>query len=259
MMQLLRMAFPKLHERVKWSLFHRAQRRATPRNLAFDATYGTDTADEIQLVDAGVPSELAERANSVYRPIWPALFYQAMDRLDLDLSTYSFIDYGSGKGKAMLIAADYPFREIVGIEFSPTLHKIAETNCRIYRSPHQRCFTIRPLLADARTFELPPGDLVCFLFNPFDRDTLRQVLGQIDQQTIGRTSNTVIIYCNLRDVREASDAFETLQTFTLALDTRRTLVFQKTAHARRSFHTSSVIKPARWWPFRRNARHDRSG
>lgn len=258
-MRPLQRAFPTLHERVKWYLFNRAQRRETPRNLAFDARFGTDTAEEIALVDAGVPSELAAQANSVYRPIWPALFYRTMDRLNLDLSSYNFIDYGSGKGKAMLLAADYPFREIIGIEFAPALHKIAEENCRIYHSPHQRCFTLAPLLADARALPLPPGDLVCFFFNPFDLETLRQVLVKVDQQAMCRTSDIVIVYCNLRNVSEAGDAFDALQTFTLSFASKRALIFRKTTITARRFGPSRVTKPIFRWPFRRNAPADRSG
>lgn len=253
-MQPLQRPLANIRERVKWHLFHRAQRRAVPRNLAFDARFGTDTAEEVQLVEAGLPSELAAQANTVYRPIWPALFYRTIDRLNLDLSTYRFIDYGSGKGKAMLMAADYPFREIIGIEFAPGLHKIAEENCRIYRSPHQRCFALAPLIADARTVALPPGDLVCFFFNPFDQETLRQVLVKIDQQAMCRSSDIVIIYCNLRNVRESGDAFDALQTFTRSLSTRRALIFQK-----RSGYRKNAIKPSLGWPFRPTATADRSG
>jgi tRNA G46 methylase TrmB len=32
-------------------------------------------------------------------------------------SQYTFIDVGSGKGRVLFVAAEYPFRKVIGVEF----------------------------------------------------------------------------------------------------------------------------------------------
>ena len=57
-----------------------------------------------------------------------------------DFRDFIFIDLGSGKGRALLMASDYPFRRIVGVELLPQLHRAAQDNLTKYRSETQQCF-----------------------------------------------------------------------------------------------------------------------
>ena len=90
-----------------------------------------------------------------------------------DLGRFSFVDFGSGKGRVLLVASHYPFREVVGVEFSPELHEIAEDNIRRYQSPARRCPHVRSVCADAATFALPAPDCVLYFNNPFAGAGLR--------------------------------------------------------------------------------------
>ena len=65
--------------------------------------------------------------------------------LHLDFQDFNFVDIGSGKGRALLLASDYPFREIIGIELSPELDRVAQGEVAI-------CEVIRP----GRTVHRPP-------------------------------------------------------------------------------------------------------
>jgi SAM-dependent methyltransferase len=90
-----------------------------------------------------------------------------------------FVDVGCGMGRALLLASEHPFKQIVGIELSPALHAIACENLAAARGLAVRCRDVRIRRADARRFGYPPGDLVVFLFNPFDHEALRAVLDRI--------------------------------------------------------------------------------
>jgi hypothetical protein len=48
------------------------------------------------------------------------------------LQDFTFIDLGSGKGRVLLMAAAYGFKRIIGVEFMPELHRVAEENIRKY-------------------------------------------------------------------------------------------------------------------------------
>ena len=102
----------------------------------------------------------------------------------------SFIDLGSGKGKACFYAATKRrFNKIIGVEFSGPLVEAADANKKNFSS-----HDIRFLNMDATLFSLPPGDNLVFLFNPFEEVILLKFLeNNIDHF---RQSRSVIAYAN---------------------------------------------------------------
>lgn len=92
------------------------------------------------------------------------------------LQDFTFIDLGSGKGRVLLMASEYPFKRIIGVEFMPELHRAAQENIAKYASEQQQCRQIATLCTDARDFQFPDGPLVVYLFNPFSESTFARVL-----------------------------------------------------------------------------------
>ena len=111
----------------------------------------------------------------------PWLFEQIMQAISVDFSQFTFIDLGSGKGRVLLMAADYPFQRIVGVEFMPELHRAAQKNISGFVSDRQQCRQIETICMDARDFEFPDGPLVVYLFNPFAEATFVAVLENLRQ------------------------------------------------------------------------------
>jgi hypothetical protein len=99
-----------------------------------------------------------------------------VNSLSIDYQQFTFVDLGSGKGRTLLMASDYPFRRIVGVELLPELHRVAEENIRRYRSEKQECHRIESVCADAAEFVLPQEPLVVYLFNPFPESVLERVI-----------------------------------------------------------------------------------
>ncbi len=77
-----------------------------------------------------------------------------------------FVDFGSGMGRVVLQAARYPFRKVIGVEVSETLHGIARENIDRNRQ-RLRCPDIELVHADALEYEIPDDVTVAFLYNPF--------------------------------------------------------------------------------------------
>jgi hypothetical protein len=75
-----------------------------------------------------------------------------------------------------LLASEYPFREIVGVEVQPELHRIAQDNVARFNSSARKCNRITSLCMDAREFVFPDDPLVVYLFNPFPDYVLEIVL-----------------------------------------------------------------------------------
>ncbi len=111
-----------------------------------------------------------------------------------DLGAFIFIDLGSGKGRALFVAASYPFQQIIGVEYSHELHEVAVRNVHTYRNPAQACFDIKPVHADATTFGLPEYPTVCFINNPYDESMMARTVKNIDQSVRSAPRPFFIVY-----------------------------------------------------------------
>jgi SAM-dependent methyltransferase len=92
---------------------------------------------------------------------------------------YTFIDFGSGRGRVLFLAAEYPFRKVQGVEFALELHRDALTNIRTYRHRRRRCQVIESVHVNAVDFEFAAENQVLFFFNPFPAETLARVLARL--------------------------------------------------------------------------------
>jgi hypothetical protein len=119
--------------------------------------------------------------HSPYQPTDPALFQEMMASLPIAFEQFTFVDLGSGKGRTLLMASEYPFGKIVGVELLAELHRAAQENIRAYRSPTQRCTQIEALCADASEFVFPETPLVLYLFNPLPEPALRRTIRNVEQ------------------------------------------------------------------------------
>jgi hypothetical protein len=136
------------------------------------------------------------------------LIEKALARLDIDFRRYTFIDYGSGKGKAMLMAASRPFKAIIGIEYARHLHETATANCQTYRNPDQQCHSLLPIFSDVLNYPPPPGPIICFMCNPFDQKTMRAVFNNWRMRYQSGETEIRILYPNMRDIAESAEVLE---------------------------------------------------
>jgi predicted RNA methylase len=137
-----------------------------------------------------------------YQATTERAFREALHSVPIDHRGFVFVDFGSGKGKCLLMAADYPFRKIMGVEFSPELVEIARRNAKTYRSPHQKCRDIESIACDAAAFDLPPDPCVLYFYNPFGPDILGKVRDNIERSLRAVPRPAYVLYYNplYRDV-----------------------------------------------------------
>jgi SAM-dependent methyltransferase len=132
-----------------------------------------------------------------YQPSEPGRFHEILEALVIDYERFVFLDLGSGKGRTLLMASDYPFRRVIGVEVIPELHAIAEENVRRYRNGAQKCSAIETWVGDAREFPFPQDPTVVYLFNPFPGDVLRKVLERLKESLDASPRDCWVIYHNL--------------------------------------------------------------
>ena len=146
--------------------------------------------------------------HSPYQPTDATLFQEMLATLPIDFSEFTFVDLGSGKGRTLLMASEYSFRRIIGVEILPELHCAAKGNIRAYQSATQQCKEVESVCADAREFALPEGPLVLYLFNPLPEAGLIQMLENLEESLRQHPRAVYVLYQNplLERVLEGSEA-----------------------------------------------------
>ncbi len=134
--------------------------------------------------------------HSPYQPTEPKLFREMLGALAIDFSGFTFIDIGSGKGRALLMASDFPFRRIIGVEILPDLHRTANENIVNYKSDSQKCFVIETVCGDARRFVFPADPVVLYLFNPLPEPGLIQLMANLADSLAHHCRPVFVLYHN---------------------------------------------------------------
>lgn len=134
--------------------------------------------------------------HSPYQATDPARFREMMASLPITFDKFIFVDLGSGKGRTLLMASEYPFRRIVGVELIAELHRAAEENIRLYHSTAQRCSQIEAVCSDACEFVLPDTPLVLYLFNPLPEAGLLRVVRNLERSLEQSPRPVWIVYHN---------------------------------------------------------------
>lgn len=159
----------------------------------FDWRHGVHTCGDVKLADLTLVGDNADHG-VFYHAAHPKFLVEAFGSLNIDYPEYTFVDLGSGKGRALLVASEFPFTEIVGVEFAAELHEIACENIRGYRSKTQKCTNVKSVNLDAAEYELPLTPLVLYLFNPFRPSVLIPVLQRLQRSLDANPRDVTLLY-----------------------------------------------------------------
>lgn len=168
-----------------------ARRRQRYGDVEYDWEHRVDTTS----ATVNWRTRLAGLMNSPYQPVPPDEFRNIMGALAIDFSQFTFIDIGSGKGRALLLACDYGFRRVVGIELIPELDRIARENVRKIEA-ERNIGNIELICGDATTFVFPFEPSVVFLFNPLPEPGLRRLLAELDRSLRQHPRKLIVVYAN---------------------------------------------------------------
>jgi SAM-dependent methyltransferase len=168
------------------------RRRQRYGDIDYDWEYRVDTTS----ATVNWRDRLLGVFHSPYQPTEPALFREMIDRLGIDYKRFTFIDLGSGKGRTLLMASEYSFRKIVGVELLPELHRVAEENVRKFANDRKTCAAIETLCGDASEFTFPPEPLVVYLFNPLPEAGLHRTIGNLERSLAELPREVWIVYHN---------------------------------------------------------------
>lgn len=158
----------------------------------FDWTHRVQTSGDLSLEGAGIVPTLRDDSEQ-YVAARPANIREAIRAAALPHhENYVFIDLGSGKGRAIFVAAEFSFRRLIGVEFSESMHTRALENAGNFRYRGRRGKHIDLVHGNAKAFAFPEEPSVVYLFNPFGADTMQVVLNNL-QASLDRTPRHVVV------------------------------------------------------------------
>jgi SAM-dependent methyltransferase len=194
----------------------------------FDADLGVTTEALIFLGDLDPEAIGPNIVHAThYEPTPVGELAPLLELVPIALAGTTFIDLGAGMGRALMLAARLPFRQAIGVEISPALCEVARENLAKLPRDGLRCRDLRIVRADAAAYRFPRGDLIVYLYNPFDGAVLADVLDRLARDATG---DVALVYHTpvAREVVEAHACFE------LAAESATGAVYRLAASSRAS-------------------------
>ncbi len=170
-----------------------ARYRARELDQEFDRKYGLETSG---IVYPGESSVVGGNWTSGvrYQAVDQNLFLQAIRGLSIPYEQFVFVDFGSGKGRALLLASGFPFKRIVGVEYCDDLNRVARQNLLRYPDASRLCKDIDLICVDAGEYHLPNERLVLFFYNPFGRPVMEKVVRNVIDSFRSNPRRMLIVY-----------------------------------------------------------------
>lgn len=147
-------------------------------DLLFDWRYRIDTINTAQLETLKIDSQ-NKAVGNYYEGTNAYIFQKMISRVAVNPPASCFVDFGSGKGKAMFMAAERGFRKIIGVEFSIELVEISRRNLEIFKQRSRSKAEFEILHMDASEYAIPPEANLLFFSNPFNEALTAKVIDNI--------------------------------------------------------------------------------
>jgi hypothetical protein len=140
-----------------------------------------------------------------YEAVNRSAFKAALGLLNVSPSDFTFIDLGSGKGFALILAADSGFKRLIGIEFAPLLAEESRRNLhRALTAMRGNAVPTWDVLdLDVTKLTVPEGNNIFFMCNPFNETVVRDTFARV-KAALTPNDKTFVVYVNAthRDVLE---------------------------------------------------------
>jgi len=186
--------------------------RETPAD-PFDSQYGTETAEIVRVGALDIPAEKLEHTNR-YEAVAPEAFDAMMQKLGIRFEEFVFVDIGSGKGRALLLASRWRFKRVLGVEISDRLAKLSLQNIRTFCQQVEGPAPVEVVCGDALEYDLPDENLVVFLYNPFTEQSMRKLVANLEGSLEHRPRRSYVVYHRpvSRMLWDGSDRFRLLDS-----------------------------------------------
>jgi len=157
---------------------------------AFDSKYSINTRGRSQPNPHNIEGNNVNRGKE-YQGYSYYFFKIFMKNLPVNFSESVFIDFGSGKGRVLIMAAEFNFKRVFGIEFAEEFYEESLKNTGKAKLNTDKLEIIH---TDAVNFQIPDDTNVMFFFNPFDEEIMEGVLKNIDESKSKNSRDIYLVY-----------------------------------------------------------------
>lgn len=159
----------------------------------FDKLTGMETSKRVELDELGFAADRGERYDAT---TWFKLLLLQRILRGLAISKKDvFVDFGSGMGRVLFMAARFPFGKIIGVELSAQLNGIASQY--IAKNRHRfMCQNIELVTADVTDYDIPDTVTVAYFYNPFGGQVFIDVVDRFCASLVRCPRDFKLIYLN---------------------------------------------------------------
>lgn len=170
----------------------------------FDRLHGTDTSGLLPGTRIAAGTGFAPEDLTAYYGVAPSILHGVIDLWLRECAPQQpiertvFLDVGAGKGRAMMLASQYPFLRVEGVELNTELAAAAERNLQLWRES-ELANALAPVTlhqADATSYPLPTEATLAYLFHPFEEKLLRRFLRHIARSLREHPRPFDLVYVN---------------------------------------------------------------
>ena len=173
------------------------------RCKAWDLFHGVDTCGDVPLIALDFQHK-NKTAGLEYQSHHPRIIRAGLMALKIRYQDYSFVDFGCGKGRVLLVASEFPFRRIIGLEFAPQLAEVARGNLKSYRFGSQRCLVTEAITADAAEYELAREPQVLYFYSPFAPNVMDEIVQNIEKSLQESPRDLLVLFSGVLHMRDSA-------------------------------------------------------
>jgi SAM-dependent methyltransferase len=160
----------------------------------FDRAHGIE-ASGFEPTAEFAPGDVPASQVNPYGGSQPSIIRAVLGSLP-DPARYAFVDIGCGKGRPLVVASEFPYLRVVGVELSPRLAQVARANAAAVAERHPDRTRIEVQIGDATAVSPPADQVVYFLYNSFGRQLVKAMVENVERQLQGGLKHAFFICYN---------------------------------------------------------------
>ena len=166
--------------------------------LSYEGKYekqlGINTHSIVNLDKLTLAGENSDQ-NHHYQGASYYILFSIFKKLPIETKNFPLIDYGCGKGRALFVAEQCGFTNLIGVDIAKELIDDANANKAVYVRKNSQS-NINFLFEDATKYLIPDNAHVFYFFNPFGEEVLQKVIDNIKESVKQHPRKVYCIYLN---------------------------------------------------------------
>jgi SAM-dependent methyltransferase len=138
----------------------------------YEKYFGVSTKGFVSIENLGI-----NNPESVdYSPVHYRHIFNMLNKIGIDKSNSTLLEYGCGKGRALITAAAFQYKKIIGVEVS---YLVDDAKSNLSKAKHRKTKNIEVNHCDAKDYIVPEEVNVIYFYNPFRGSILENVTKNI--------------------------------------------------------------------------------